>query len=121
MGEAVARAADIAFLTNDNPRTEDPESIAADVLVGLDAGGMKPADGVGALGYSKELDRKRAIEKAIFAARPGDAIVICGKGHETYQIVGAEKRPFDDRVIARSALFDRAHADAVAARAGRKS
>ena len=54
-------------------------------------------------------------------AGPNRVIVICGKGHESYQIVGSEKRPFDDRVVAHGALFDRAHANAVAARAGRKS
>jgi UDP-N-acetylmuramoyl-L-alanyl-D-glutamate--2,6-diaminopimelate ligase len=107
MGEAVARGADIAFLTNDNPRSEDPEAIAADVIVGLEGAGMKLAtDGV-AKRYTKELDRKRAIEVAILAAKPGDAVVISGKGHETYQIVGSEKRSFDDRVEARAALAKR--------------
>jgi UDP-N-acetylmuramoyl-L-alanyl-D-glutamate--2,6-diaminopimelate ligase len=107
MGEAVARSADFAVLTNDNPRSEDPEKIAADVVVGLEDGGMKLAtDGI-AKRYAKELDRKRAIEMAVLSAHAGDAIVICGKGHETYQIVGSEKRSFDDRVEARAALAKR--------------
>ncbi|MEO7113630.1 MAG: UDP-N-acetylmuramoyl-L-alanyl-D-glutamate--2,6-diaminopimelate ligase, partial [Polyangiaceae bacterium] len=104
MGEAVARAADFAFLTNDNPRTEDPEKIAGDVAAGLESGGMKFAATPSAGSYTKELDRSRAIEVAIRAARPGDAIVISGKGHEPYQIVGNEKRPFDDRIEARRVL-----------------
>ena len=121
MGEAVARVADFAILTNDNPRTEDPEKIAVDVIVGLEAGGMSPAANLGAHGYSKELDRRRAIDLAVLAARPGDVVVICGKGHETYQIIGDEKRPFDDRVAARGALVDRAQARANAARSNESS
>ncbi len=107
MGEAVARAADIAILTNDNPRSEDPEKIASDVSVGLESGGMKSAATPSARSYTKELDRARAIDAAVRAARPRDAIVISGKGHETYQIVGNENRAFDDRIEARRALTSR--------------
>jgi UDP-N-acetylmuramoyl-L-alanyl-D-glutamate--2,6-diaminopimelate ligase len=107
MGEAVALGADFAILTNDNPRSEDPEAIAADVVVGLEAAGMKLATDGSTKRYSKELDRKRAIESAVLNARPGDAIVISGKGHETYQIIGTEKRSFDDRKEARHALAAR--------------
>lgn len=100
MGQAVAENADVAFLTNDNPRHENPEKIAADVIAGLEAAGMKRAPG----GYVVELDRARAIRLAIEIARPGDAVLVAGKGHETYQIVGDEKRSFDDRVEAKRAL-----------------
>ncbi|HEX7665243.1 MAG TPA: UDP-N-acetylmuramoyl-L-alanyl-D-glutamate--2,6-diaminopimelate ligase [Polyangiaceae bacterium] len=100
MGEAVAKNAAVAILTNDNPRTEDPEKIAAEVISGLEAGGMQR----GPNGFTVELDRARAIRLAIEIARPGDAILVAGKGHETYQIVGSEKRSFDDRVEARDAL-----------------
>jgi UDP-N-acetylmuramoyl-L-alanyl-D-glutamate--2,6-diaminopimelate ligase len=107
MGEAVAKNADIAFLTNDNPRHENPEKIAADVIVGLLAGGMSQ----GPLGYVVELDRARAIRIAIEIARPGDAVLVASKGHETYQIVGDEKRSFDDRVEAKRALEARRGAE----------
>lgn len=103
MGEAVAKKADLAFLTNDNPRTENPEKIASEVIVGLEAGGMKRGPG----GFVVELDRARAIRLAIEIARPGDTVLVAGKGHETYQIVGTEKRAFDDRVEAKRALAAR--------------
>jgi UDP-N-acetylmuramoyl-L-alanyl-D-glutamate--2,6-diaminopimelate ligase len=99
MGEAAGRLADVVVLTNDNPRSEDPESIARAVQVGLRA-----ARGAA---YEVELDRKKAIELAISGANAGDLVLIAGKGHEDYQIVGAEKRLFDDRVEARRALSDR--------------
>lgn len=95
MGEAVARGADYAFVTSDNPRSESPQAIVDQILPGLRAGG-------GA--FEVELDRALAIEKAIASAQPGDLVLIAGKGHEDYQIVGAEKRHFDDREQARHAL-----------------
>ncbi len=95
MGAAVAHGAARSFLTSDNPRSEDPRAIAAQVEVGLrEAGGS----------YELELDRARAIERAILEARPGDSVLIAGKGHEPYQLVGKERRDFDDRVEARKAL-----------------
>ena len=100
MGIAVAKNAGVAFLTNDNPRHESPEKIASNVIIGLEAGGMKQGPG----GYVVELDRARAIRLAIEIARPGDAVLVAGKGHETYQIVGDEKRAFDDRIEAKRAL-----------------
>jgi UDP-N-acetylmuramoyl-L-alanyl-D-glutamate--2,6-diaminopimelate ligase len=93
MGAVAARRADGIFVTNDNPRSEDPERIAAEVLAGL---GRRRA--------KVQLDRREAIREAIAAARPGDAVVIAGKGHETYQLVGSERRPFDDAAVAREAL-----------------
>jgi len=95
MGEAVGRLADVAIVTNDNPRSEDPEAIAGAILPGL-AGGRAAV--------IVELDRRRAIERAVLEAAPGDVILIAGKGHEPYQILGALTVPFDDRAEARRAL-----------------
>jgi len=98
MGLAVGRWADRATVTNDNPRTESPDLIALAIEPGL-----RQTD----IHYSVELDRAVAIRAAILAARAGDVVVIAGKGHETYQIVGTVKRPFDDRAQAREALVVR--------------
>ncbi|HEV8550775.1 MAG TPA: UDP-N-acetylmuramoyl-L-alanyl-D-glutamate--2,6-diaminopimelate ligase [Polyangiaceae bacterium] len=95
MGAAVAQGAARAVLTSDNPRSEDPAVIAAAVEAGLRDGRAT---------YEVVLDRAQAIEKAVLEARPGDSVLIAGKGHEPYQIIGVEKRPFDDRVEARRAL-----------------
>jgi UDP-N-acetylmuramoyl-L-alanyl-D-glutamate--2,6-diaminopimelate ligase len=95
MGAAVARGAARAILTSDNPRSEDPTAIARAVELGLTGGGAR---------YEIELDRARAIERAVLEARPGDSVLLAGKGHEPYQIIGSETRPFDDRVEARRAL-----------------
>ncbi len=97
MGRAVARWADIAVVTTDNPRTEDPEQIAHAILPGL----------AHARAVVVELDRERAIAGAIAGARAGDVVLIAGKGHETYQIVGNVARHFDDREQARAALARR--------------
>jgi UDP-N-acetylmuramoyl-L-alanyl-D-glutamate--2,6-diaminopimelate ligase len=98
MGSAAARGADRVILTSDNPRTEDPAAIARDVAPGL-------AEGSAA--STLELDRARAIESAILSAPRGAVVLLAGKGHETYQIVGTQKLPFDDRVVARRALAAR--------------
>jgi UDP-N-acetylmuramoyl-L-alanyl-D-glutamate--2,6-diaminopimelate ligase len=99
MGEAVARRADVLFVTNDNPRNESAEAIADAIVRGAREAGKRE--------IIVELDRRRAIDLAIEVARAGDVVVIAGKGHEDYQIVGAEKRPFDDRVEAKRALAAR--------------
>jgi UDP-N-acetylmuramoyl-L-alanyl-D-glutamate--2,6-diaminopimelate ligase len=83
-------------VTSDNPRTEDPEAIIDEVLAG------RPGDCRAAV--LRQPDRARAIATAVSEARPGDIVLIAGKGHEDYQIVGTERRPFDDRVAAREAL-----------------
>jgi UDP-N-acetylmuramoyl-L-alanyl-D-glutamate--2,6-diaminopimelate ligase len=110
MSEAVARLADRAVLTSDNPRTEDPQRILADVEAGL--GAMQRVTGAGFASaqraYVALVDRREAIELAIASARPEDTIVIAGKGHEDYQIIGREKFPFDDREEAQRALARRA-------------
>jgi UDP-N-acetylmuramoyl-L-alanyl-D-glutamate--2,6-diaminopimelate ligase len=90
MGQVVAELADVALVTSDNPRSEDPAAIAADV--------------VGTLDLDVELDRRCAIERALEQARDGDVVVIAGKGHEQGQELAGRKLPFDDREVARDAL-----------------
>jgi UDP-N-acetylmuramoyl-L-alanyl-D-glutamate--2,6-diaminopimelate ligase len=108
MGRAAAERADVAIVTNDNPRTEAPDAIAAAVVEGVRAAGLEERDVAalarGARGFMVELDRARAIDAAVGSAAPGDVVLIAGKGHEDYQIVGTEKRSFDDRKEARRAL-----------------
>ena len=94
MGGIAARLSDKAVVTSDNPRTEDPEQILKDILEGID-----PETSPLVIG-----DRAEAIRRAIMEAKPGDGIVIAGKGHEDYQILGTEKIHFDDREQARAAL-----------------
>ena len=97
MGKIAAELADIAVVTSDNPRTEDPQRILEDVLAGID-----PQTHPIVIG-----DRAQAILTAILQAQPGDGVLIAGKGHEDYQILGTEKVHFDDREQARSALQQR--------------
>jgi UDP-N-acetylmuramoyl-L-alanyl-D-glutamate--2,6-diaminopimelate ligase len=108
MGRAAARAADLVVVTSDNPRTEDPAAIVAAVVPGVEEGGLRRLSReealAGARGFVVEVDRRAAIALALAAAHPGDAVLIAGKGHEGYQIVGEEKRPFDDREEARRGL-----------------
>lgn len=94
MGKA-ALAADFAVVTSDNPRTESPDAIIEDIVAGMQECGER---------FSVEPDRKRAIEHALSLAHPGDSVLIAGKGHEDYQIIGTTKHPFDDRSVARQAL-----------------
>jgi UDP-N-acetylmuramoyl-L-alanyl-D-glutamate--2,6-diaminopimelate ligase len=105
MGEAAARLSDLVVLTSDNPRTEDPARILADIEPGLRAGGMSPAaPAPGSRGYVVDADRPRAIDLAIDLARRGDVVVVAGKGHEDYQIIGTVKHHLDDREEVRRAL-----------------
>jgi UDP-N-acetylmuramoyl-L-alanyl-D-glutamate--2,6-diaminopimelate ligase len=90
MGKVVYDLADVALVTSDNPRSEEPAEIAAEVAESLP--------------LEIELDRRRAIERALEAAREGDVVVIAGKGHEQGQEVGGRKLPFDDREVARETL-----------------
>ncbi len=94
MGRA-ALSADYAVVTSDNPRSEKPADIIDDILGGMGAGEGR---------YEVEPDRQAAIARAIAVAEPGDAVLIAGKGHEDYQIVGAEVRHFDDREVAAAEL-----------------
>jgi UDP-N-acetylmuramoyl-L-alanyl-D-glutamate--2,6-diaminopimelate ligase len=93
MGAVAARRADHVVITNDNPRSESPQRIVEEILSGLDRSRCVV-----------QLDRRAAIREAIAAARPGDAVLIAGKGHETYQIVGGDVFPFDDAAVAREEL-----------------
>lgn len=110
MGAIAGRLADVAIVTSDNPRTEDPEAIIAEILDGdlgknsrrLEAAQLK--NGPALTGYLVEPDRRRAIQLAVDLAQPGDILLVAGKGHETYQIRGTEKFDFDDRTEAEAAL-----------------
>ena len=109
MGGAVAAAADLAVVTSDNPRSEDPAVIIDQILPGLhdrawqrlDAAALPACPG---RGYVVEADRRAAIRLAVGLADGDDVVLIAGKGHEDYQIVGAKRLDFDDRVEAQSAL-----------------
>jgi UDP-N-acetylmuramoyl-L-alanyl-D-glutamate--2,6-diaminopimelate ligase len=93
MGEVAARLADVTIVTSDNPRSEDPEAIIAEIVAGAQA----PVE--------TEVDRRAAIHRAVALARPGDVILIAGKGHEQGQeFAGGRKEPFDDVTVAREAL-----------------
>jgi UDP-N-acetylmuramoyl-L-alanyl-D-glutamate--2,6-diaminopimelate ligase len=109
MAEAVGRHVDLAILTSDNPRTEDPMRILDDAEPGLARTGLASLPNLGSTrrGYLVQSDRSQAITSALTSARSGDCVVIAGKGHEDYQIVGTEKRPFDDRATARRVLAGR--------------
>jgi len=110
MGEIAGRLCDLSIITSDNPRTEDPVSIIDQIRDGIrliSAAEFSVAEiktGLGKKGFVIEPDRREAIRLGIAVSRPGDIILIAGKGHETYQIVGKQKRPFDDRSEARQAL-----------------
>jgi UDP-N-acetylmuramoyl-L-alanyl-D-glutamate--2,6-diaminopimelate ligase len=95
MGEAAGRSSDFVVLTSDNPRSEDPLAIINDALVGLQRTGTK---------YSVEPDRRKAIALAITEARPGDIVLLAGKGHEKVQITREGSRPFDDMEVASEML-----------------
>jgi UDP-N-acetylmuramoyl-L-alanyl-D-glutamate--2,6-diaminopimelate ligase len=101
MGEIAARLADRVWVTSDNPRSERPQAIIDEILTGV----QRVA---GATGRASAVpDRRQAIGAALAWATAGDTVVIAGKGHETYQIIGADVLPFDDREVARQALATR--------------
>ena len=95
MGAVASRAADQVWITNDNPRSEDPAAIAREILSGA-TGPARP--------ITVELDRRQAIARALDSAREGDLVLIAGKGHETTQTIGSQVLPFDDREVARELL-----------------
>jgi UDP-N-acetylmuramoyl-L-alanyl-D-glutamate--2,6-diaminopimelate ligase len=106
MGRAAVRYSDIVILTSDNPRTEDPLAILQEVEVGvLEALNDRPS-----VQYQKLPDRRAAIRAAVREAQPGDLVLIAGKGHEDYQIIGSTKVHFDDREEAREAIAQLASA-----------
>jgi len=110
MGEIVARLCDLAVVTSDNPRSEDPAAIIDQILPGIEQANKHRYSsdilktGFDKKGYAVEPDRRRAIELAIRVSRADDAVLIAGKGHETYQILGDRTIDFDDRKEARNAL-----------------
>jgi UDP-N-acetylmuramoyl-L-alanyl-D-glutamate--2,6-diaminopimelate ligase len=104
MGAVAAAASDVAILTSDNPRDEDPFAIIDEVLAGVPGGRENPRVVV-------EADRRVAIRRALDAAEAGDVVVIAGKGHETYQEIAGRRLPFDDAVEARDALAARFASD----------
>ncbi|NIS35642.1 MAG: hypothetical protein GWO04_39450 [Actinobacteria bacterium] len=93
MGQAVSRWADVVVVTSDNPRSEDPEAIIDDIVAGVP----------GFDGY-RFADRRQAIREAMAMARPGDLVLLAGKGHERYQVVGREKLPLDEREVVQGYL-----------------
>jgi UDP-N-acetylmuramoyl-L-alanyl-D-glutamate--2,6-diaminopimelate ligase len=95
MGEATGRGSDFVVLTSDNPRSEDPRAIINDTLVGLQKAGTK---------YAVEADRRKAIALAIGEARPGDIVLLAGKGHEKVQVMREGSNPFDDVEVAKEVL-----------------
>jgi len=110
MGEIAGRLCDIALLTSDNPRTENPADILSMILAGVRKTAAVPLDPertageTSEKGFLVEPDRKKAIRLGIRLTRPGDTLLIAGKGHETYQIVGSRTVPFDDRLEALGAM-----------------
>jgi UDP-N-acetylmuramoyl-L-alanyl-D-glutamate--2,6-diaminopimelate ligase len=100
MGEAASQWSDFVIVTSDNPRTEDPDQIINEVLIGITG-----------VDYVALPDRKEAIWSACRMAKSGDTVLIAGKGHETYQIFGTEVHPFDDREVACEALRGLGYAD----------
>ncbi|MGI6553218.1 MAG: UDP-N-acetylmuramoyl-L-alanyl-D-glutamate--2,6-diaminopimelate ligase [Bacillota bacterium] len=96
MGEVVGKYSDFSIVTSDNPRTEDPSSIMANILPGIEKTGQGK--------YLAVTDRRQAIQEALARAGAGDLVLIAGKGHETYQVIGEETYPFDDREVARELL-----------------
>jgi UDP-N-acetylmuramoyl-L-alanyl-D-glutamate--2,6-diaminopimelate ligase len=88
MGRIAAEHSDLAIVTSDNPRTEDPAAIIEDI-----------EQGMGGAAHLRIADRLAAIHAALEQARPGDTVLLAGKGHETYQILGTDRVPFDEREI----------------------
>jgi UDP-N-acetylmuramoyl-L-alanyl-D-glutamate--2,6-diaminopimelate ligase len=108
MGRIAATLADVAVLTSDNPRSEDPHAILEEIEAGIGArkhrrsAGELAAGGTG--GYLVEADRLLAIETAIAIAGADDVVLVAGKGHEDYQETAGTRRHFDDREVARAML-----------------
>jgi UDP-N-acetylmuramoyl-L-alanyl-D-glutamate--2,6-diaminopimelate ligase len=113
MGAAALQGSDFVIVTTDNPRTEDPLFIIREIEVGMKGAGTKAAPDAASVAvsgkkpYAVVPDRREAVAAAIGMARPGDTVVLAGKGHETYQIIGGTKSHFDDREIAREEIRKR--------------
>jgi UDP-N-acetylmuramoyl-L-alanyl-D-glutamate--2,6-diaminopimelate ligase len=112
MGEIAGRMADLAILTSDNPRSEDPLAIIAEVEAGLGAAGLRriaPETAGSAPSYLVEPDRRAAIALGLDLAAPGDIVLIAGKGHEDYQLVAGRRLDFDDRAVVCALVAERGH------------
>ena len=96
MGGIAARGADVAIVTSDNPRTEDPERILDDIEAGMEG-----------VSHERIEDRRDAIARALDIAGPDDLVLLAGKGHETYQIRGTARLPFDERRIVHEIVTER--------------
>jgi len=99
MGRIATEKSDFSVITSDNPRTENPENIIADILKGVPASAS----------HATITDRREAIEYAISRAEKNDLVLIAGKGHEDYQVLGTQKEYFDDREVARDFLEKQIH------------
>jgi UDP-N-acetylmuramoyl-L-alanyl-D-glutamate--2,6-diaminopimelate ligase len=108
MGEAAGKGSDFVVLTSDNPRSEDPLAIMNDAVVGLQRSGAR---------YTMEPERRAAIALAVGEARPGDIVLVAGKGHEKVQVSREGSIPFDDVQVSREALI-KAGYECQAAKAG---
>jgi UDP-N-acetylmuramoyl-L-alanyl-D-glutamate--2,6-diaminopimelate ligase len=112
MGRTAAQMSDLAIVTSDNPRTEDPLSILAQIMDGITALGIREysqdqlAGGFSEKGFVMLENRHEAIRLAVRLARPGDIVLLAGKGHEDYQIIGKSKHHFDDREEATQAFAE---------------
>ena len=112
MGGIAGRMADLAILTSDNPRSEDPLAIIAEVEAGLSTAGLRriaPQTAGNTPGYLVEPDRRAAIALGLAVAAPGDIVLIAGKGHEDYQLVAGRRLDFDDRAVVRALVAERGH------------
>ena len=99
MGEIAVRLSDVAVITSDNPRSEDPDAIIEDITAGVGKGGAK---------IIVDSDRKGAIKKALDSAGEGDVVVLAGKGQGTYQILASGKIHFDEREVVAQILSEKA-------------
>jgi len=95
MGRIAAEGADLVVLTEDNPRTEDPDATIDDIEAGM-----------GNIEHLRIRDRELGIRTAVTLLEQGDCLLLLGKGHETYQIIGKQKLPFDERAIVESAVAE---------------
>ena len=100
MGAVASRLSDVIFITSDNPRSEDPYRIIEEIQRGITPDTTR----VTAQDVVAMVDRRAAIARAIEVAKPGDLVLVAGKGHEKYQVIGSQVLPFDDVAVAREAL-----------------
>lgn len=114
MGAIAERLSDCVIITSDNPRTEKPDAIIRDILAGLRGGPIPTSQSARLTPHEVEPDRARAIRRAIELAGEQGVVLIAGKGHEDYQIIGTKKQHFDDREEALAALKERGNASCAA-------